>query len=115
MSADWRVDNLVVAENVAADAAAFAAAADVEPERHIPERLVQARFADVGRAVLAAAEAVQNDDRRSALAFAEPVGDVDDPGQRQPVRCEGDVVLHQNGPARKAWVSPMSFDISERS
>ena len=100
---------------MAANAAAFSAAAHVEPERHISERLVQARFADVGRAVLAAAEAVQNDDRWSTLAIAEPVGDVDDPGQRQAVRFEGDVVLHQNGPARKAWVSPMSFDISERS
>ena len=110
-----RVDNLVMAQDVPANAAALAAAAHVESQRHVPERLVQACLADVGRAVLATAEAVQNDERGSALAVAQPVGDVDDPGERQRVRCKGDVLLHQNGPARKAWVSPMSFDISERS
>ena len=110
-----RVDNLVMAQDVPANAAALAAAAHVESQCHVPERLVEPCLADVGRAVLAAAEAVQNHDRRPALAAAQPVGDVDDTGECQRVRCKGDLLLHQNGPARKAWVSLMSFDISARS
>ena len=92
-----------MAQNVAANAAAFSAAAHVESERHISERLVQARFADVGGAVLAAAEAVQNHDRRSALAFDRVRRGH---GRPRPVSSPSDskvtVVLHQNGPARKA-------------
>ena len=104
-----------MAENVAANAAAFSAAAYVESERHISERLVRpASPTWVGPSLLPPKPCrTMIAGRRSPSTS--PSGTWTTPVSVRPSDSKGDVVLHQNGPARKAWVSPMSFDISERS